>query len=126
MSPTDPNRKLPEGAIPDVPAPGTISEQAFIDMQESDEFDQLRQRFRKFSFPLSVAFIVWYLGYVLLSTYAVDFMKTTVVGNVNLGIVLGLLQFVTTFTITWLYIRHANKNLDPIATKLREKLEAGR
>lgn len=86
----------------------------------------LRQRFRKFSFPLSVAFIVWYLGYVLLSTYAVDFMKTTVVGNVNLGIVLGLLQFVTTFTITWLYIRHANKNLDPIATKLREKLEASR
>lgn len=126
MSPTDPNRKLPEGATPDLPVPGTISEQAFIDMQDSDEFDQLRQRFRKFSFPLSVAFIVWYLGYVLLSTYAVDFMKTTVVGNVNLGIVLGLLQFVTTFTITWLYIRHANKNLDPIATKLREKLEASR
>lgn len=107
-------------------AAGPISEQAFIDMQESERFAELRRRFRSFAFPLSIAFLVWYFAYVLLSTYAVDLMTTTVVGNVNLGIVLGLLQFVTTFGITALYIRHANKNLDPIATTLREELEAGR
>jgi len=33
------------------------------------------------------------------------------------------MQFVTTFLITWLYIRHAGKNLDPLAASLREKLE---
>ncbi|MBO1032182.1 DUF485 domain-containing protein [Tessaracoccus sp. SD287] len=95
-------------------------------MQGSEEFAELRKRFRNFSFPLSIAFLVWYFAYVLLSTYAEDFMKTPVFGNVNLGILLGLLQFVTTFGITALYIRHANKNLDPIATRLREELEAGR
>lgn len=28
-----------------------------------------------------------------------------------------------TFLITWLYIRHANRHLDPIAAKLRDELE---
>ncbi|MCT1460049.1 DUF485 domain-containing protein [Aestuariimicrobium sp. p3-SID1156] len=128
MTTPDPQRgtlpEQPDGAHP--AGAGAISEQAFIDMQNSPEFDELRQRFRRFSFPLSIAFLVWYMGYVLLSTYAVDFMKIKVFGNVNLGIVLGLMQFVTTFLITWLYIRHANKNLDPIASKLRAELEGGR
>ena len=39
------------------------------------------------------------------------------------GIIFGLLQFVSTFLITWLYIRHMNKDVDPIATKLRTELE---
>lgn len=103
-----------------------INEQAFIDVQNSAEFAELRSRFRRFAFPLSIIFLVWYMAYVLLSTYAVDFMKTRVVGNVNLGILLGLLQFATTFFITWLYIRHANKNLDPLAGKLRAELEGTR
>jgi uncharacterized membrane protein (DUF485 family) len=50
-------------------------------------------------------------------------MNIRVFGNVSLGILLGLLQFLTTFIITWVYIRHANKNLDPLAAKLRDKLE---
>lgn len=121
---TSPNTAKPH--IVDDDTEPRISQQAFIDMQNSDEFAELRKRFRNFSFPLSIAFLVWYFAYVLLSTYAEGFMKTPVVGNVNLGIVLGLLQFVTTFGITALYIRHANKSLDPIATKLRDELEAGR
>ena len=38
---------------------------------------------------------------------------------------LGLAQFVTTFLITWLYVRHANRNLDPLAGQLRDELEGG-
>jgi uncharacterized membrane protein (DUF485 family) len=70
-----------------------------------------------------VAFLVWYLVYVLLSTYAPDLMATPVFGNVNLGILLGLAQFVTTFVITHLYVAHANKRTDPIADEMRERLE---
>jgi uncharacterized membrane protein (DUF485 family) len=38
---------------------------------------------------------------------------------------MGLAQFVTTFLITWLYVRHANRNLDPLAGQLRDELEGG-
>uniref|UniRef100_UPI001C3D1CE1 DUF485 domain-containing protein n=2 Tax=Bacillati TaxID=1783272 RepID=UPI001C3D1CE1 len=61
--------------------------------------------------------------YVLLSTYAEGLMSTPVLGNLNLGLLLGISQFLMTFLITWLYIRHANRNLDPIAEKLRDELE---
>ena len=98
----------------------------FSAVATSDEFVELRRRFKSFAFPMSAAFLIWYFAYVLMSVYARSFMATPVIGNVNLGTLLGLGQFVTTFLITWLYIRHANKNLDPIASKLRADLEAQR
>lgn len=60
---------------------------------------------------------------MLLSTYAEGFMSIPVLGNLNIGLLMGLSQFLMTFLITWLYIRHANKSLDPIAEKLRHELE---
>ena len=92
--------------------------------QDSPEFVELKKRFRSFAFPMTVAFLAWYLLYVLLSTYATDFMSTRVFGNVNVGILLGLAQFVTTFVITHLYVAHANKRTDPIADEMRERREA--
>ena len=73
---------------------------------------------------MTAAFLLWYFAYVLLSVFARPFMSQSVgLGNVNLGHVLGLLQFVTTFLITWLYLRHMRKNIDPLSTKLRSDLE---
>ena len=91
--------------------------------QNSAEFIELKQRFRRFAVPMTVAVLVWYLLYVLLSTYAPDFMATEVFGHVNVGILVGLLQFVSTFVITHLYVAHANKNTDPIADDMRARLE---
>jgi uncharacterized membrane protein (DUF485 family) len=95
-------------------------------IQESAEFTQLRKRLRGFVFPMTAAFLAWYLLYVLLSDYAHDFMSTKVLGNINVGLIFGLLQFVSTFLITSLYVRHANRKLDPVAEKIREDIEGGR
>ena len=95
----------------------------FLAVQQSPEFGRLRRSFRGFAIPMTVAFLVWYLAYVLLSTYAEGLMSVPVLGNLNLGIVLGLSQFLMTFLITWLYIRHANTSLDPISSALRDQLE---
>ena len=94
-------------------------------VQSSEEFRTLRRTFRAFAFPMTAAFLVWYLSYVLLSTYAEGFMSIQVFGNLNLGILLGFSQFAMTFLITWLYIRHANRSLDPISSALRDELEGG-
>ncbi|HEY9311156.1 DUF485 domain-containing protein [Williamsia sp.] len=102
------------------PAPDA---QAFIDMQASPEFQDLRRRLRTFVFPLTAFFLAWYALYVLLATYATDFMATKVLGNINIGIILGLGQFVSTFVITAVYVRFANRDLDPRAAAIREELE---
>ena len=99
-------------------------EQAFIDMQASPEFQELRRRLRSFVFPMTAFFLIWYILYVLLSTYAHDFMSTPVWGNIYVGLLLGLGQFVTTFAITGIYVRFANRELDPRAAALRAEMES--
>ena len=100
-----------------------LAPEEYREAHASPEFQELKRRFRAFAFPMTVAFLAWYLLYVLLSTYAPDFMGKPVVGNVSVGIIFGLLQFVSTFVITHIYVSHANKRTDPIADEMRERLE---
>ncbi len=100
-----------------------LTPEEYLAAQNSPEFVNLKKRFRRFAFPMTFAFFAWYLLYVLLSTYAPDFMATRVFGNVNIGILFGLAQFVSTFVITHLYVAHANRKTDPIADEMRERLE---
>ncbi|MFI1167794.1 DUF485 domain-containing protein [Streptomyces sp. NPDC020801] len=101
------------------------STEEFTAVQESAEFGELRRSYRSFAFPLTVAFIAWYLLYVLLSNYAGDFMGTKLLGNVNVALALGLAQFLTTFLIAWWYARHAAARLDPKAEAIKSRMEGG-
>lgn len=97
----------------------------FQKAQVSPAFSQLRKDHRAFIFPMAAAFLIWYLLYVVCAIYAPGFMATKVVGNINIGVVFGLLQFVTTFVITGWYVLYANRKLDPQASSLRDDMEAG-
>ncbi|MEU8775228.1 DUF485 domain-containing protein [Streptomyces sp. NPDC048606] len=107
------------------PAPTGPTADDFARVQQSPEFVELRGAYRSFAFPLTVAFIAWYLLYVLLSSYAGGFMGTKLFGNINVALVLGLAQFATTFLIAWLYSRHAAARLDPKAEAIKQRMEAG-
>jgi len=100
----------------------TVGISDFEKTQQSEQFQELKKRHRSFVFPLAVAFLLWYFAYVLLADYAHDFMSTKVIGNVNIGLLLGLGQFVTTFAITTWYVSYANRRLDPLAEQLRSDL----
>ena len=93
--------------------------------QRSEDFVSLRRSFRRFAFPMTVVFLGWYLLYVIASGWARDFMGREVWGNINVGYIFGLLQFVSTFLIAWLYERHMDNNVDPIAARVRQTLETG-
>jgi uncharacterized membrane protein (DUF485 family) len=108
---------------PPIDADDLVADVDFPAAQRSPEFQELRKTHRGFVFPLAVAFLVWYLLYVVLAMYAPQLFAIRVIGNVNLGVVLGLLQFVTTFAITGAYVSFANRKLDPKATAIRERLE---
>jgi uncharacterized membrane protein (DUF485 family) len=102
----------------------TTSER-YLEVQRSEEFAGLRRKLRNFVFPMTVAFFLWYALYVLLSAYARGFMSVKLVGNINVALLLGLLQFVSTFVIAWYYSRFAAKELDPIADKIGAELASG-
>ncbi|MBV9012018.1 MAG: DUF485 domain-containing protein [Pseudonocardiales bacterium] len=91
----------------------------------SVEFATLRNRLRSFVFPMAAFFLAWYFLYVLLAAFAPHFMAIRVVGNINVGLVFGLLQFVSTFAIATMYVRFANRSLDPVSSRIREQVEGG-
>ncbi|WP_432511334.1 DUF485 domain-containing protein [Kineococcus sp. SYSU DK001] len=94
--------------------------------RSSPEFQALRRRFRRFVLPLAALFLVWYAVYVLLADYAHDFMSTRLGGtNITVGLLFGLGQFVSTFVITTVYVRWANRTFDPAAEALRQEVERG-
>lgn len=95
----------------------------YIAVEESPVFQELKKKHRSFVFPLAIFFIVWYFAYVLLSSFAPEFMAQRVSGDITVGLVLGLGQFVTTFVITMWYVWYANHKLDPISSKIRADLE---
>jgi uncharacterized membrane protein (DUF485 family) len=92
---------------------------AFPVVQESEAFQTLRKRHRSFVFPVLALALLWYLAYVLLAGYAPEFMATPVFGRVNVGLLIGLGQVVTTFVITMAYVTYANRRLDPLASEIR-------
>ena len=110
----------------DLPERVAPTGEQFLAMQASPEFQELRTRLRRFVFPMTAFFLVWYGLYVALGAFAHDFMAIRVFGNVNVRLLIGLGQFLTTFLITGLYVRFANRELDPRATAIREELEGTR
>jgi uncharacterized membrane protein (DUF485 family) len=94
-------------------------------VERSARFQELKRRHRSFVFPLTAVFLIWYFTYVLLADYAHEFMATRVIGNITVGLLFGLAQFVSTFAITMAYVAFANRTLDPIADEIRNDLEAG-
>ena len=95
----------------------------YVELHQTPEFSELRSKFRRFVFPATAAFMSWYLLYVVMSMWAHDFMSKQVVGNINVALVFGLLQFASTFLIAWLYGRYMNKNVDPIARDLNQRYD---
>lgn len=95
-----------------------------VAMQRSPEFQRLRRTFLTFIVPLTILFLAWYLAYVLIASYAPGFFATRLGESYfTVGLLFGLGQFVSTFTITMLYSRWANRVYDKAAEPLAAEME---
>jgi uncharacterized membrane protein (DUF485 family) len=90
----------------------------YDELVQTEEFREVRRRTGVFVIPATAAFLGWYLLYVVMSNWAHDFMSTKVFGHVNIALLFGLLQFVSTFLIAWLYARHMNNHVDDLAHQI--------
>ncbi|GAA4778287.1 MULTISPECIES: DUF485 domain-containing protein [Streptomyces] len=110
-------------APPAVPAQsagaGRTSAEVYAEVQRSPAFQEVRSRYRRFVVPASLAFLLWYLAYVVAATTAPGLMAAEVAGGLNVAMVAGLAQFLTTFVLTWAYARHARLHRDRAALELR-------
>ncbi|MBL1085160.1 DUF485 domain-containing protein [Streptomyces actinomycinicus] len=91
----------------------------YLEVQRSEAFQEVRSRYRRFVVPGVAAFLVWYAAYVIAATTAPGLMARPVVGAVNVALLAGLGQFISTFLLTWAYARHARLRRDRAALELR-------
>lgn len=118
-----PLEPLPDAQQPETGGHSTTTAAIYTGVQDGQEFAELRRSHRRFAFPMTAAFCAWYLLYVLLSSYATGFMSTVLFGSINVALVLGVLQFGTTFAIAWFYARYAGTHLDPRSERIKATVE---
>ncbi|KOU21321.1 membrane protein [Streptomyces sp. WM6368] len=99
------------------PAPGASD--IYLEVQRSPAFQEVRSRYRRFVVPATTGFFLWYVAYVVAATAAPGLMARPVVGAVNVAMLAGLGQFLSTFLLTWAYARHARLRRDRAALDLR-------
>ncbi len=106
------------------PKSAAISDaEAYAKIAAEPDFARLRHNYRRFAFPAAIAFMAWYIAYVVCNNWFRGFMNTTVIGHINVAVVFGLAQFASTFVIAFLYARYARRSLDPLATGLQREFE---
>lgn len=101
----------------------TAAHQSYQRLHATGEFAELKSSYLSFVRPVTAAFLLWYFLFVVLSNWAPGFMGTKVIGNINVALVFGLLQFVSTFAIAWAYQRFSARRMDPLADHVRAEFE---
>ena len=84
-------------------------------VEQSPEFKELVAARRKFVLPATIFFLAWYIGFILLTGYAPDFMAESVYQGLTVGYCLALTQFVMVFALGYMYLRRADRVYDPLA-----------
>ncbi|GAA4662407.1 DUF485 domain-containing protein [Streptomyces chumphonensis] len=108
-------------AAPGAPLPADDARAAvYVAVHRSAAFREVRRRHRRFVFPATALFLSWYLAYLVAATTAPGLMSTPVGGGpVNVGLLAGLGQFLTTALLTCAYACHARLRRDRAALDLR-------
>ncbi|MFF3624003.1 DUF485 domain-containing protein [Streptomyces sp. NPDC002467] len=107
----------PPAAAPAHPTPGACD--IYLEVQRSAAFQEVRSRYRGFVVPATAGFLLWYVTYVVAATVAPGLMARPVSGAINVAMIAGLGQFLSTFILTWAYARHARLRRDRAALDLR-------
>ena len=86
---------------------------------------QLIARKLRYLVPMTIIFLVGYIGLTVLAGFASGLLGVKVIGSVNLGFVLIALNYVLSWALAATYVRIAGGVFDPLAAKAAAEIEAG-
>ena len=94
-------------------------------IERSPEFQELVRKRRSFVLPATLFFLAYYMGFILLTGYAEDFMASSVYEGLTVGYCLALTQFLMVFVLGIMYLRKADREYDPLSRRVVDMAEGG-
>ena len=95
-------------------------------IEASTEFHDLMAAKRRFLAPAIAFFLVYYFALPLSNGLVPEFMRTNVVGHINLAYLFALSEFIMAWILAYLYIAHFGKVFDRLAAAVRSRSREGR
>jgi uncharacterized membrane protein (DUF485 family) len=86
-------------------------------IEQEPEFQELVRARRSFVIPGTIFFLSWYMGFIVLTALAPDFMGERVYQGLTVGYVLALTQFLMVLVLGIMYLRKSENEFDPLAEK---------
>jgi uncharacterized membrane protein (DUF485 family) len=84
-------------------------------IERSPEFEELERKRRSFVLPGTIFYLAWYMGFILLTAYAEDFMSERVYQGLTVGFCLALSQFLMVLVLGLMYLKRSANTFDPLA-----------
>jgi uncharacterized membrane protein (DUF485 family) len=89
-------------------------------MSDATKVEQVARARSRVSLLLSAATMVVYFGFILSVAFAKEFMGSLVAPGLSFGVLLGALVIVTSFALTGVYARWANRHDESVSALGRE------
>jgi uncharacterized membrane protein (DUF485 family) len=86
--------------------------------QKLQDLDKARWRI---ALTLTAATVLLYFGFIAMVAFGRSFLAIQVMPGLSLGILLGALVIVTSWVLTWVYVRWANTVYDPEVQALMDE-----
>lgn len=80
----------------------------------------------KYLVPMTITFMVGYIGLTILAGFAKGLLGTKIIGSVNLGFILIAFNYLLSWLLAIFYERIANGTFDPMAARAASEFKAGR
>lgn len=88
------------------------------DVEQSEAFRELVMRRRRYVVPFTALALGWWAVFVLLVSYAHDFMGSSIYEGFTVAYALGLSQFLVVWLVTWGYLRTSTRVLVPLEQRV--------
>jgi uncharacterized membrane protein (DUF485 family) len=90
-------------------------------IEREPEFQELVHRRRSFVVPATAFFLSWYMGFIVLTAVAPDFMGERIYQGLTVGYTLALTQFLMVLVLGIWYLRKADREFDPLAQRVVDR-----
>lgn len=95
----------------------------YTTIANSPQYKQLLERKKKVAWPLAMLVTVAYFSFIFIVAYHPKLLAQKLSGSViSYGIVGGLGLIIFTFLITYLYVRYANRHIEPMIQNIQQTM----